>query len=96
VIRASTRDLSRSCVQVEVPPRRDTPAAAASCPATEPTRRPPRVDARVQGPGRRAHPSAKAEPCVVARVWNRGVERLGRTPAAHRVVAAPPGISSSI
>jgi hypothetical protein len=56
VIRASTRDLSRSCVQVGAPSRRETPAAAASCPATGPTRRPPHADARVQGPGRQHTP----------------------------------------
>jgi hypothetical protein len=65
VIRASTRGLCRWGIRE--PSRRDTPAAAASCPATGTTRRPPRAGARVREPGRQAHPSARAEPCVVAR-----------------------------
>jgi hypothetical protein len=71
-------------VQVGVPSRRETPAAAASCPATGPTRRPPRVDARVQGPGRQhtpvPEPNRWSLQVSVARVR---VAQSG-TPAARR------------
>jgi hypothetical protein len=66
--------------------RRDAPATAALCPATGATRRPPRADARVQEPGRQAHPSARAEPCVLPEV----VE-LGREAPERNAGGAPHG-----
>jgi hypothetical protein len=68
------------------PSRRDAPAAAASCPATGTTRRPPLAGARMRAPERPAHPSA--EP---SRVFQPVGDEPGRVAAEQSAGGAPRG-----